>query len=104
MKLLLENYNVPSNEKQNSLEGKITYDELLFALKRAKIISDGFTVEFFICFGQGIGIILLRSLNYGFDNNELSTTQKEGIITCIPKSNKDIFNKLETHFTAQLFL
>ena len=38
---------------------------------------------------QDIGIFLLRSLNYGFDNNELSTTQKEGIITCIPKSNKD---------------
>ena len=95
MKLLLENYNVPilSNEKQNSLEGKITYDELLFALKRAKNNkspgSDGFTVEFFKFFWQDIGIFLLRSLNYGFDNNELSTTQKEGIITCIPKSNKD---------------
>ena len=56
LKLLLENYNVPilSNEKQNSLEGKITYDELLFALKRAKNNkspgSDGFTVEFFIFF------------------------------------------------------
>ena len=95
LKLLLENYNVPilSNEKQNSLEGKITYDELLFALKRAKNNkspgSDGFTVEFFKFFWQDIGIFLLRPLNYGFDNNELSTTQKEGIITCIPKSNKD---------------
>ena len=27
-------------------------------------------------------------MNYGFDHRELSTTQKEGIITCIPKGNK----------------
>ena len=42
-----------------------------------------------LIFWQDISIFLLRSLNNGFDNNELSTTQKEGIITCIPKSNKD---------------
>ena len=28
------------------------------------------------------------TLNYGFERGELSTTQKEGIITCIPKGNK----------------
>ena len=37
----------------------------------------------------GYWYFFLRSLNYGFDNNELSTTQKEVIITSIPKSNKD---------------
>lgn len=95
LKSLLGNMNVPvlNNEKRDALEGQITYDELLSALKRAKNNkspgSDGFTVEFFKFFWIDIGFFLLRSLNYGFSNKELSVTQKEGIITCIPKSNKD---------------
>ena len=30
----------------------------------------------------------MRSINYGFMNDKLSITQKQGIITCIPKDNK----------------
>ena len=30
----------------------------------------------------------MKSLNYSFDTQELSATQKEGLITCIPKGNK----------------
>ena len=30
----------------------------------------------------------MRSINYGFSKGELSITQREGIITCIPKDNK----------------
>ena len=50
--------------------------------------SSGFTVEFFKCFWLDLGKYLVKSLNYSFDQQELSTTQKEGIITCIPKPNK----------------
>ena len=32
---------------------------------------------------------MVDSINYGFQNKELSSTQKEGIITCIPKPNKN---------------
>ena len=52
LKYKLRNLNVPvlSNEKQNLLEGAISYEELLMALKNAKNNkspgSDGFTVEF----------------------------------------------------------
>ena len=35
-----------------------------------------------------MGQFIVRSINYGFQNGELSVTQKEGIITCIPKDNK----------------
>ena len=31
---------------------------------------------------------MLRSLNHGYTIGELSITQKQGIITCIPKDNK----------------
>ncbi|MCU7801439.1 MAG: reverse transcriptase family protein, partial [gamma proteobacterium symbiont of Lucinoma myriamae] len=95
LKYKLNKFDIPilSNETQSTLEGKIGYDELLSSLKNAKNNkspgSDGFTAEFFKFFWIDIGIFLLRSINYGFSVNELSITQKEGIITCIPKQNKD---------------
>ena len=32
---------------------------------------------------------MLRALNYGINNGELSDSPKRGVITCIPKGNKD---------------
>ena len=31
---------------------------------------------------------VLRSINYGYSTGQLSTTQKQGIVTYIPKDNK----------------
>ena len=39
-------------------------------------------------FWKDIGHFLVRSINYGFRSGEMSITQKEGIITCIPKEDK----------------
>ena len=50
--------------------------------------SDGFTYEFYIFFWKDIGMYLLRSINEDFKKGELSVTQKQGIITCIPKGDK----------------
>ena len=47
--------------------------------------SDGFTAECFQVFWGKLGHFILRSLNYGYMKGELSVTQKEGIITSIPK-------------------
>ena len=48
---------------EHLLEGKITYDELLSALKRAKNNkspgSDGFTMEFYTFFWRDIGVFFL---------------------------------------------
>ena len=49
---------------------------------------DGFTVEFFKFFWIDIGVFVLRSINYGYIKGSLSVTQKQGIITCLPKPNK----------------
>ena len=49
---------------------------------------DGFTAEFFKFFWLQLGSFVVRLLNDGFRKGELSTTQKEGVIICIPKGDK----------------
>ena len=62
------------------------------ALKRMKNNkspgSDGYTVEFFKFFSKDLLDFVLRSIKYGFNNHELSSTQRQGIITCLPKGEK----------------
>ena len=78
--------------EKNDLEGHITHTEILCALKQMSNNkspgSDGFTTEFFKFFWIDIGHFLVRSINYAYENGELSSTQKEGIITCLPKGDK----------------
>ena len=51
--------------------------------------SDGFTVEFFKVFlKKRLGVFTVRSINNAFSKGEMSNTQKEGIIICIPKGDK----------------
>ena len=49
---------------------------------------DGFTVEFFKFFWTDVKVFILRSINYGYHTGSLSVTQKQGVITCLPKPNK----------------
>ena len=76
----------------SKLEGLISYTEAAMALKVMKNNKspgpDGYTVEFFKYFWKDIGDFLIRSLNCGFRKEELSITQKQGIITILPKANK----------------
>lgn len=51
--------------------------------------SDGFTAEFFKFFWNDIGVFIVRSLNEGYRKGEFTSTQKLGIITCIPKGDKN---------------
>ena len=53
---------------------------------------DGFTVEFFKLFWIDIGVYVLRSIKYGYRTGSLSVTQKQGIITCLPKPTKCRYN------------
>ena len=82
------------NENEcNKLEGKITMDEALNCLKSMKNNkspgSDGFTTEFFKFFWPDLGDFLVRAINNSFELGELSATQKEGVVICIPKGDKD---------------
>ena len=49
---------------------------------------DGFTVEVFKFFWVDLGHFIFRSLNYGYRIGSLRTSQKQRLITCLPKPNK----------------
>ena len=89
--MLGENKNKLTNQAAEQLEGEISYSELLNALKNMKNDKspglDGFTVEFFKFFWLDLGNFILRSLNFGYNYGNLSVTQKQGIITCLPKQD-----------------
>ena len=91
-KTLGENTKKLSDTKSSGLEGEITYLEISTALKNMKNGkspgNDGFTTEFFKFFWPDLGMFILKSTNYGYRTGSLSVTQKQGIITCIPKPNK----------------
>ena len=82
-----------TNEQNEKLEGNITKTEAATALLHMKNNkspgSDGFSAEFFKFFWKDIGDFFVRSINFSFNNGQLSITQKEGLITCIPKGDKD---------------
>ena len=82
-----------TNEQKKQIEGNLTKQEAakaLFNMKNNKSPgSDGFTTEFFKFFWKDIGDFFMRSINFSAGHGELSTTQKEGLITCIPKGDKD---------------
>jgi hypothetical protein len=46
---------------------------------------DGFTVEFYKFFWNDIKIPLMKCLNESLDNGKFSVSQRQGLITCIPK-------------------
>ena len=99
--------NVLNDDSANKLEGKITYQEALLALKHMKNDKspgpDGFTVEFYKFFWRDIGTFLIRSVNLGFDSDSLSHTQKQGIISILPKGDKprEFLKKLATYFSFE---
>ena len=91
-KRLNKETNKLSDFQAASLEGLMTYEEISSTLKNMQNSkspgSTGFTTEFFKFFWKDLGYFVLKSINYGFEISELSVTQKEGIITCIPKPGK----------------
>ena len=74
-------------------EGLITFDEckkLLPTFKRNKSPgNDGLTIEFYEYFWSDIDGLLVDSYNYAFQHGELSTSQKQAIISLIHKKEID---------------
>ena len=82
-----------SEESREACEGKISKDECYEVLKTMKLNkapgNDGFSVEFYITFWLHIGEQLVEAVNDAYDRGNLSTSQKQGVITLIEKDGKD---------------
>ena len=80
-------------ELQNTCEGLITADECLSILKtfaKNKIPgSDGLTAEFYLCFWNDVVGPLIDCYNDPYQKGEMSISQRRGVISLIPKKNKD---------------
>jgi hypothetical protein len=76
-------------------ENYITESELLKSLKAMKSDktpgTSGLNTEFYIFFWIDIKDIAIESLNFGLKNGMLSIEQKRGIITLLPKKDKNRF-------------
>ena len=81
------------NEEADSCEGLLTLQECANSLSHFKNnktpCSDGFTVEFYRLFWDDIGQIMVDSFKYAFKKGSLSINQKLGIISLIPKKDKN---------------
>ena len=81
-----------TNQEKVNLETPITKTELDEALKKMKNNKspglDGYSAEFFKTFWHQLGDFFLDCINQSFQDNKLTTSQLQGLITCIPKSGK----------------
>ena len=88
-----ESYRKLDIEEANACEGKVTLSETTSALRNMKNDSapgsDGLTIEFYKFFWGKIGDLVTNSFNESFDKEELSYTQRQGVITLIHKG-KDL--------------
>ena len=92
LKTTITNSPTLSNQDSKLIEGPITLAEAAASLKNMKNNKspgpDGFTVEFYKFFFADVGVFLVRSINNGFAEEQLSVTQRKGMIVCIPKEDK----------------
>lgn len=94
LKTYMENCDTPTLDINESLllEGSLTLEEASQFLKKMQNNkspgTSGFSADFFKVFWGQLGSFVVRAINYGFSQGELSITQQQGLIVCIPKENK----------------
>ena len=76
-----------SLEERELCEGKLTLTECWNALQSMKDRispgSDGLTKELYVAFFGELGPTMLKAFNLSFEKDELSTSQKQAVITLI---------------------
>ena len=91
----IQNIDVPkvTNEQKDLCDGPITKEECIFAIKSMENFKspgiDGLPVEFYKIFWNDVSDLLINSFNHSYTKGELSITQKQGIITLLPKKDRD---------------
>ena len=88
----IENITISEQEKE-TMEKLPSLDELSMALKTCKRNKtpgiDGLSAEFYVMFWKLLKIPLLEALIEGLTEGELHHSARKGVITTIPKKNKD---------------
>ena len=78
---------------QNKCEGLISNEECKKAIKdmpnNTSPGTDGLPIELYKVFWNEISETVLNCFNYSYNKGELSISQKQGIITLLPKKDKD---------------
>ena len=70
---------------EEKLTVKEFFDTLLTMSNGKSPGNDGLTKEFYVCFWEDLGSLLVDTLNYAFQYGELSTSQRQAVITLIEK-------------------
>ena len=85
----LNNHPTLTAEEKSNLEGEISEEEIAFIPSKMKNNkspgTDGFSAEFFKFFFKDLKVFIKNSINEGYNLGILSVTQREGLITCLPK-------------------
>ena len=85
-----------SDDERDELEGILTYDECKQVLETFQNDKppdeDSFTIEFYKLFFELLGHNLVESFNEAYETNELSISQRRGIITLIPKEDGSLLD------------
>ena len=88
------NQTILNENDKDSCEGKITEAECSIALKEMNNGkspgSDGLTTEFYKIFWNTIKQFYINSINYSYEHNTLTQFQKQGIVSLLPKKDKDL--------------
>ena len=74
-------------------EGKLTlkeaWDALLSMANNKSPGNNGFTKEFYVCFWGELGSFFVRTLNFCHEVGELTSSQRQAVISLIEKKDKD---------------
>ena len=88
---LLAELNTPklSVDDQRLCEGKLMVTEFWNALSEMHNSktpgNDGLAKEFYVCFFNELGKLLVETLNFSYEKGEVSISQKQAVITLIQK-------------------
>ena len=91
----LNNISIPllHEDDKQLLEAPLTKNEIFNVVKSMKKNKtpglDGLPIEFYIVFWSDICDMLVNSFNFSLQNGLMSASQRNGIITLLPKKDKD---------------
>ena len=76
-----------------TMEDKLNLEDITKYLKNCKNSvapgSSGFTFDFYKFFWRDLKFHIIKTVEYAFENNKLPLSQRLGLISIIPKGNKD---------------